>query len=109
MSPEPFVTCEVSAIRVGDPLPVDLYVFLSGRFITFRAAGDVIDRQTFDRLQLNKVQFLFARESQVEQFRTWCISQGASEPEVAATPELKSFQEAREDVHRKTMDIFLSE
>jgi putative nucleotidyltransferase with HDIG domain len=106
---EPFVTCDVADIPVGEHLPVDLFVFLSGRFITFRAKGDAIDRQTFDRLQLNQVQFLFVRESQVAALRGWLDKAGTVEPAPPPAPELKNFHEAREDVHRKTMDIFLSE
>jgi putative nucleotidyltransferase with HDIG domain len=102
-----FVTCDVDAVRVGEPLPVDLYVYISMRFITFRAKGDVVDRQTFDRLQLKQIKQLFVKEGEIGIFRKW--SSDVQDPVVPPAPELKGLREAREDAHRKTMDIFLSE
>jgi putative nucleotidyltransferase with HDIG domain len=106
---EQYVTVEVDGVRVGEALPVDVFVYISFRFITFRASGDLIDRQTFDKLQLNKVKYLFVREEDVDAFRTWISQEKALDPPPPEVPELKKFQEAREDAHRRAMDIFLSE
>jgi putative nucleotidyltransferase with HDIG domain len=104
-----FVTFDVENIRVGEALPVDVFVYLSFRFVLFRPSGDAIDRTTFDRLQLNKVTYLFVREGDIEPMRAWFTEAATFDPPPPVQPELKKFYEAREDAHRTTMDIFLAE
>jgi putative nucleotidyltransferase with HDIG domain len=105
--PEQFVSCNLEEILVGEPLPVNLYVYLDFRFITFRAKGDVVDRQAYDRLDFRKVKNLFMLESDRDAFRKWAEQAKADAPPPLA-PENENFSKVREDVHRKTMDIFQS-
>ena len=45
-----FISCEVQHILVGETLPVALFLYLDSHFVLFRAAGDVVDCQAYDRL-----------------------------------------------------------
>lgn len=103
---ERFVTCDLEQILVGEPLPVDLYLYINFRFITYKLAGDSIDRASHERFEFKKVRNLFILESDQPKFDEWARrSEAAVAPEVPADPELAN---AREDAHRKTMDIFQS-
>lgn len=103
---ERFVTCDLEQILIGEPLPVDLYIYINFRFITYKLAGDVIDRTSYERFELKRVRNLFILEQDQPRFDEWVRQSEASlKPEVPPSPELAR---AREDAHRKTMDIFQS-
>jgi putative nucleotidyltransferase with HDIG domain len=105
---ERFVTIPLEDILVGEPLPGSIYVYIDLRFITFRAEGDAVDRQTYDRLEFKRVKQLFILEGDREKFEAW-NQQREKEIPPPLSPETKNFAAVREDVHRKTMDIFQSE
>jgi putative nucleotidyltransferase with HDIG domain len=105
--PEQFITVGLDEILVGDPLPATVYIYIDFRFITFRAEGDVVDRTTFDRLEFKKVKSLFIQEKDRKKFEDWSV-QRAKDIFVPSTPEQKHFAEVKEEVRRKTMDIFQS-
>jgi putative nucleotidyltransferase with HDIG domain len=106
--PEQFVSCNLEDIRVGEPLPVNIYVYLDFRFITFRAKGDAVDRSSYDRLEFRRVKNLFMLESDRDAFRKW-VEQAKADAPPPLAPENQGFTKVREDVHRKTMDIFQSQ
>lgn len=66
-----FVSCAIREIVVGKPLPVPLYVYIDFRFITFRAAGDIIDRQAYERFEQKKVKNLFVMDKDHPVFMEW--------------------------------------
>jgi putative nucleotidyltransferase with HDIG domain len=102
-----FISVSIEDIIVGEPLPVTLYIYIDFRFITFRADGDIFDRQTFDRLQFKRVKNLFIQSESKDKFFEW--TQKKSQTLVPKEkPISKAFSKAREDVHRKTLDIFQS-
>lgn len=110
------MTCSLDQIVVGEPLPGALYIYLDFRFITYRAAGDVIDRHTYDRFEFKKVRNLFIQGMDVPKFKKWvekfknpAPAAGQSKKADPAPSESKEFTKAREDAHRKTMDIFQSQ
>ncbi len=104
---ERFVSIDIQDIQVGESLPVPVYLYINFRFLTFRAEEDVIDRATFERLELKKVRNLFIRDSDRPKFLEWVQKWTAiNAPPV---PENKEFAKAREDVHRKVFDIFQSD
>jgi putative nucleotidyltransferase with HDIG domain len=110
---EQFVSVNLDQIMVGEPLPVTIYIYIDFRFITFRAEGDTVDRSAYDRLEFKRVKNLFVLEQDRKKFLEWAAKYNALRAEEAkAVPplsaETKNFQKVREDVHRKTMDIFLS-
>jgi putative nucleotidyltransferase with HDIG domain len=105
---EQFVTCALDDIIVGEPLPTTLYVYIDFRFITFRAEGDTVDRATFDRLQFKQVKNLFISEKDLAKFRAWSKQVEQDKPPALA-PANKAFVKAREEVKRKTLDVFLSQ
>jgi putative nucleotidyltransferase with HDIG domain len=102
--------CEIPLKEVikGEPLPGPIYLYLSERYVTFRAAGDVIDRHTYERLELKKVDNLFVLEAHREAFKLWSQSVNAK-LSPALREEMKNLNAIREDAHRKTLDIFQSQ
>ncbi len=106
--PEQFVTCSLEDIIVGEPLPTTLYIYIDFRFITLRAEGDTVDRNAYDRLLFKKVKNLFILEKDAAKFRAWA-DQRKNEPKAPPLPpEAKEFAKTREEVTRKTLDIFQS-
>ncbi len=93
---------DINWIRIGDALPVNLYVNIDSRHILFRAEGDQISRQVFDRLELKEVKQLFVLDSDLPKFKAW------SQPPADSKP-APVFQRAREDAGRKLFDIFHSD
>jgi len=107
-----FVTWNLEQILVGEPLPGNVYVHIDFRFITFRAEGDSIDRNAFDRLLFKKIRSIFILEKDRPKFQQWYgkIQEAqAATPVEPLAPQNKEFPKVREQVHRKMMDIFLSE
>jgi putative nucleotidyltransferase with HDIG domain len=114
--PGQFLTLALDEILVGEPLPGALYLYIDMRFITFRVDGDVIDRPTFDRLELKKVKYLFIAEADRDVFENWSLDAFGEELSDLAQIEggddggkMAALAAAREDAHRTTMDIFLSD
>lgn len=102
-----FISVALTDIIVGEELPAPLYIYLDFRFITFRAAGDRVDRITFDRLQFKKVKTLFIQEADRDRFFAWAQKQieGLSPSEFQSeTP--SSLSKVRQDTYRRTLDIF---
>lgn len=100
-----YITRDVNTIIVGEPLPATLYIYIDFRFITFRAEGDSVDRDAFDRLQLKKIKQLFISETDKDKWEAW-IKKYSVETPAPTTQEQKDLVEAREDVRRKMLDIF---
>jgi putative nucleotidyltransferase with HDIG domain len=107
MSSAQFTSVNLGDVLAGEPLPVVVYIYLNFRFITFRAAGDTVDRSTYDRLEYKGVKNLFVKDLESKAFMDWVQKR---RDEIKAIPALppanKGFQKAREDMHRKAMDIF---
>jgi putative nucleotidyltransferase with HDIG domain len=112
--PGQYLTLALDEILVGEPLPGALYLYIDMRFLTFRAAEDIVDRATFERLELKRVKHLFITEADREAFANWAMASlgeelddltgidGASTDGGPST----GLAAAREDAHRKAMDIF---
>lgn len=99
-----FVTVGLDEILVGEPLPASIYLYIDFRFITFRAEGDVVDRTTYDRLLFKKVKNLFVIESDRQKMKAWSAIIPPNTPPV--TEENRSIRKARDEIHRKMLDIF---
>jgi putative nucleotidyltransferase with HDIG domain len=106
--PERFVNLSLSSILVGIPLPGIVYVFIDNRYLAFRGKGDTIDRVTFDRLEFKNVANLYIASEDVARFLSWG-EETIEEPVPPLKPENVEFPAAREDAHRKTLDIFQAE
>lgn len=112
--PGQYLTLALEEILVGEPLPGALYLYIDMRFLTFRAAEDLVDRATFERLELKRVKHLFIAEADRDAFENWAMASlgeelddltgidGASTNGGPST----GLAAAREDAHRKAMDIF---
>ncbi|MBC7692560.1 MAG: HD domain-containing protein [Methylotenera sp.] len=108
MADKNFLSILLNQVVVGDPLPTSVYVFINFRFITFRTEGDTIDRMTYDRLEFRKVKTLFIAEEDKGKFAQWSAQRAAEEVPLKLSAKDEKFRAVRDDVHRKTMDIFLS-
>jgi putative nucleotidyltransferase with HDIG domain len=109
---EDFISVELQDIVVGEPLPVPLYVYIDFRFITYRADGDTLDRKAYDRMQFRKIRNLFVLRKDHPAFQKWgekFKKEAQNVPPLAKEKENKEFKSARDDVARKTLDIFQSE
>jgi putative nucleotidyltransferase with HDIG domain len=106
---ERFVTCELEGIVVGEPLPCNVFLYIGFRFITYKLAGDPLDREAYERFELKKVKNLFILETDAPAFDDWCeamvVKMGPAPGYPAMAEELL---EAREDARRHAMDIFQS-
>lgn len=103
---EQFISVALTDIIVGEELPASVYIYLDFRFITLRAAGDRIDRTTFDRLQFKKVKTLFIQEADRDRFFAWAQNQIAGLSPQPAEPPPSALLKVREDTYRRTLDIF---
>jgi putative nucleotidyltransferase with HDIG domain len=109
--PGKYVTCELEQIIVGEPLPCNLFIFINFRFITYRLAGDSIDRDAYDRFELKKLKTLFIQAEDEERFELWSVKAKEKVMPVASEnlPTMEpGIAKAREEVRRKAMDIFQS-
>jgi putative nucleotidyltransferase with HDIG domain len=104
-----FVSVDIEELLVGSELPVSVYVYINFRFITFRAAGDEIDRGTYQRLELKKVKNLFVAEKDREAFSRWSREGLQAITPTAPPAGHEQLSQAREDAHRKLYDIFQAE
>ncbi len=103
---ERFVTCELEEILVGEPLPVDIFIYINFRFITYKLAGDNIDREAYERFEFKKVRNLFMHEKDQPAFEEWAHrNQENLAPSVAPPVGLT---QARENAYHKTRDLFSS-
>lgn len=106
---ERFVSCSLEEIIVGQPLPVNIYIYINFRFITYRIAGDPLDRAAYDKFELGKMKTLFIREEDQKAFQEWSRKGFEEIEDVGSGPTMTSeLRDAREDAHRRTMDIFTS-
>ena len=83
-----------------------LYIYIDFRFITFRAAGDQVDRATFDRLLFKKVRYLFVKEGDLKAFLDWSQKQARDLQPPNTDPETKSLDVAKKEARRRMLDIF---
>lgn len=105
---ERYVSIALDQLLVGEPLPGNLYVNIDGRFITFRAEGDVIDQPTYQRLELKNVSSLFVLDQDYPRFESWAAKMPPSGGGPPASQENREFIAAWKHAHRKTLDIFQS-
>src|SRR3989338_8292885 len=99
-----YLTCDIKDILVGEELPVNLYIYLDFRFITYRSKGDVVNRAIYDRLELKKVNNLFIHAQDFKEFEQWSKSRKADEtPPYSA--ENSQFPDIKADSKRKLLDI----
>lgn len=101
-----FLSIGLEDIITGETLPTSLYIYAGFRFITFRAKGDVLDRVTFERLEMKKVRNLFILEKEKPAFMEWSRTQAMRNQPPPLLHDNIEFPKVREDAQRKVMDIF---
>lgn len=108
--PGKYVTCELQQIVVGEPLPCNLFIMINFRFITYKLAGDAMDRDAYDRFELKKLKTLFVMAEDEKKFEEWSVATFAKVGSVVSQspPMLPGLAKSREEVRRKAMDIFQS-
>lgn len=107
---EQYISYDIEGILVGETLPGTLYLYLDFRFITFRAVGDTVDRNAYDRLLARNIRQLFILEQDRPKFEEWKKTRSKEEQTRAPTSDAeRALNEVREDTNRKMLDIFHSE
>ena len=105
-----FLSVELDEVFIGDPLPCSLFLYIDYRFLTYRPSGSEIDRMTYERLEFKKIRNLFIHLSDREVFAAWSAAKSAEQappPEAGeGSPVLKALDGLKDDMRRKTMDIF---
>ncbi len=101
---ERFLTCEVADIRIGEPLPCAVYLYLDFRFITFRGKEDVIDRLAMDRFLAKRIRQIFVRHDDLAAWTAWVAA--TPRPPEPQTAEEREIRKVREDMRRAANDIF---
>src|SRR5262249_44784307 len=105
-----FLSIKLEEIGVGETLPVNVYLYLDFRFIAFRGKGDVVLRAAYEKLELKGIKNVFIDQADQETFAAWVQKRKEQTPAPEpVAPEARPLQKAREDLHRKAMDIFQDE
>lgn len=110
---EQFVSVPIEDILVGEELPSAVYLFIDFRFIALRGAGDIIDRAIYNRLEIRKMRNVFINDKDRQTWNAW-VQKGkamlkAAPPVSGQRKVAQAVQKVREDMNRKTMDIFEAE
>ncbi len=106
--PGQFISVSIEDILIGQPLPSSLYIYIDFRFITFRAGGDTIDRNTYDRLTVKNVKNLFVMDEEHKAFVDW-VKRSKEQVKHLETAASQHLNEERVEVKRKIMDLFRSQ
>lgn len=102
--PDRYVSWSLEELTPGEPMPVPCYMYLGHRFILFRNRGDLIDRTTYDRMDMKAVGNIFIRRSDEAAMEAWVKScRNIQEQDLPISRELHG---ARQEAHRSMMDIF---
>lgn len=93
--------------------PGDVYLCLHHKMVKYRASGDQLSADDFNKLVFNQVRFVFIEESSRDAFKKWMAEAEATEdaqnPEAAKAaenPEAVPIIEAAAEQRRAMMDIF---
>jgi putative nucleotidyltransferase with HDIG domain len=95
----------------GERIPAPLYLHLEGRYVQYRGKGQIIDRTTFDRMEIKNFQHFFILESDEQEFEIW-----STQFQIEAAQAMISAHEGpgegirarRQEAQRKIADIFHS-
>ena len=102
-----YISVDLFSIRVGEPLPCRIFVFIDQRFITFRGVDDVVDSTAIDRFLAKRVRQIFVRTDDFELYEGWLREvPPPAEPETIEEHEVRKVQD---DLRRTAMDIFSTE
>ncbi len=102
-----FQNITIDDIIVGEPLPAPIYLYIDLRYIIFRAKGDVVDRSVHERLEMRKITNLYVMKIDHQKLKDWKTTFLAKTPKLP--DEAKDLSKLKKELHRATLDIFLSE
>lgn len=105
MNENKFSSFDIDELLIGETLPFPIYVYIDFKFITYRAKGNELTRLDYDRFAQKKLRYVFINENDIKTFQDWKDQHKTEESKNVILPNLKI---AREDAHRKMMDIFQS-
>jgi putative nucleotidyltransferase with HDIG domain len=58
-------------IHPDKELPGDLYIYINGRFLKYKNAGDEISTEKYDFFIYKKIGFVFCESADLEKFKSW--------------------------------------
>ncbi len=79
------ISFEMKRVFPEVPLPGDLYLFINGKFLKLRNAGDPLENKKYELFLYKKIQYVFIESSDQEKFNSW--SEKLSEEEKDALTE----------------------
>lgn len=106
----PFVSWPIAAMIAGAPLPGDLYMCIRQRLIRYRGQDDVLTSDEYDKLLLNKVQYVFVKKDHYDAFVVWHKDAAKREEEAVwanVTTEQKPVVESIQGMRRGALDLFI--
>ena len=89
MADQQFLSFSLNKIFPEIPLPGDLYLFINGKFLKLKNAGDILDNKKYELFLLKKIQFVFISENDRDNYLKWAeqLSQQEKSQLVKATGE----------------------
>ena len=103
-----FVSVNLLDIRLDEPLPVSVHLFVDGRFLLLRAEGDSIPQEVFDRLVYKHVQFVFVDEAVKPKLLAWISkAENLERKAILESPDtIRSLLESKHEAKRRMLDLF---
>jgi putative nucleotidyltransferase with HDIG domain len=102
-----YVSFPLSKLYADEPLPADLYLFVSGHFLKYKPAGDVIDKQKYDLFLFKGIQYVFVTNEDHAAYDKW-----SKDLEEVAKEELITIvgveNEALVEMHMEVQDELLN-
>ena len=103
-----FLSLDLKDIIVGEPLPGTIYVYLEFKFITFRSETEIIDRDTYDRLQNKNIKNLFILSEDSKKFKKWIEQYKEDISKHSEDPVNKKLEPLKEELREHTLSAFMS-
>ncbi|MBI3534328.1 MAG: HD domain-containing protein [Deltaproteobacteria bacterium] len=106
---ELYVKRELYELCINKPLPVNIYLQISSKFVCYKTKGDLIDAKTFQKLELQKINNIFIHENDLRIFLKWHLDSlidVQEEEEEETTKEPPELSNAKIESQRAMLDIF---
>ncbi len=66
-----FTAIPLEQILPDQPLPGDIFLFVSGHFVKYRIEGSSISSEKYNDFVIKRLQFVFSKDYEIERFEKW--------------------------------------